>query len=208
MSTGTWARAILILLCLALGVALSLLVSNLLPLVHQGRGETTIAAGARAALPTSTTSLVEAGDLADGRARRWRDDVVLVRVEGSWIVPQHWRSVVDPPVAWSFTYYSPGADELVSVPVSDGQVRWVPPRPIPIVPAALTAFPPAFGVDAVWPSLLAAGVEQLIEGNPGTQVDFLLQPRSGEPTWTASARNGDALVRITMHAQTGVVSTQ
>ncbi len=161
---------------------------------------------ARHGLITSQTPLEDSAVLADARARSWRDDVVLIRAEGSWIAPPDWRSVVDPPVAWSFTYYSPGTGELVSVPVSDGQVRWVPPRPVPIVPATLGSFPPTFGADAVWLSLLAAGGDQLLEANPGAQAHFLLQSRSGEPVWNASLRYGDAQVSITMHAETGVVS--
>lgn len=178
---------------------------RLVPLLATVDAAPQATAPARPGLVTSTTPLVEAATLAEARAKAWSEDATLVRAEGSWVASAGWQQVAHPPVAWSFTYYAPSRGQLASASVRDETVLWVQPRAIPIVPATLSAFPPAYSVDAAWISFLAAEGDELLKAHPGLVVHFVLQPNDGAATWTVSARQDETLVQVTMDAQAGTV---
>lgn len=205
MQKDALVRVGLIVVIVALVGVVVLLSLQLVPLLSSASAAPQ-AAPTRSALVTSETSLVEAATLAEERAKAWSEDAALIRAEGSWVASAGWQQVRTPPVTWSFSFYAPSRGQLASASVRDEAVLWVEPREIPIVPATLLDFPPVYGVDAAWVSFLAAEGDDLLRAHPDAVVHFVLRPQDGAPTWTVSARQGEALVEVTMDAQTGTVS--
>ncbi len=203
---NTLVRTGLILLILSLTVVIAVLVFNLAPLLGQRNHAVATPPPPRQGLVTSRTTLADAALLAEERARDWAEDATLVRAEGNWIASPGWQRVDVPPIVWAFSYYSPSRGELAAVTIRDGEILWVPPRAIPIIPQPLVDFPPASGADAVWLSFRAANGEAFLRDHPNTQVRFVLQSREGAPTWTVSARQDSGQVQVNMDARSGVVS--
>ena len=155
---------------------------------------------------TSAVSLEDAGARARERAEVWAADAVLVRVESSWYAVPGWQDMTVPPLAWGFLFYSPADGTLATIVVDDTELLWVPPAAIPVVPAAIETFPPAYAPDLAWVTFLAAGGEAFILDHPQAQVTFRLGPGNGGLMWTVSAFHDGARVEVTLDADSGIVT--
>jgi len=193
----------LIALILVLVAVVVVLLINLVPLV---------ADLSRASEPesvrqevTSTVSLEEAGVRARERAEVWSADAVLVRVESSWYAVPGWQTMTVPPLAWGFLFYSPSEGTLATVVVDDTELLWVPPAAIPVTPAAIETFPPAYAPELVWLTFLGAGGDTFIRDHPQAQVTFRLRPGDAGLMWTVSAFQDDAHVEVSLDAGSGIV---
>ncbi len=198
-------RAGLFVAIVLLTAILIVLLLNLIPLVAEAR----IVPDERRSINRGVTSyvgLADAAHRARERAQAWAGDAELVRAEAAWYIAPGWESVDSPPVAWVFNYYSSASSSLASVVIDDDNLLWVPAFEIPVVPAALAAFPPAQGVDVAWLSFLAAGGETFLYAHSDAQVSFRLQQKAAGPSWTVTAYGGDELMQVVLNAQTGVVA--
>lgn len=209
MSTGhrSATRTALVVLIAALSVVLVVLAVNLLPqLVDLAAGRPGATAGVVRQEATADVPLVEAHGRAESRAVDWSEDAVLVRVEANWYVTADWRATTLPPLAWGFLFFSPSEGTLATVVVDDTELLWVPPAAIPVVPAAIETFPPAYAPDLAWVTFLAAGGETFIQDHPQAQVTFRLWPGDAGLMWTVSAFQEEAHVEATLDAHSGIVT--
>jgi hypothetical protein len=189
----------------ALLIILAVLLLNLLPLMIDTR-ERSVATSRRGV--ESKIPMPEAEARARTRAQVWTSDLHLIRAEATWYPDENWQNVDNPPVAWSFYYYSPSEKSVGVATIDDEKVLWVPPFATPSVPSAIGDFPPAFGVEACWLNLLAVGSEEFLEAHPHAQVSFRLQPQGERLTWTVSALDEGDSLRILVDAQTGIIVNQ
>ena len=200
-------RIALIAVILILAAILAILLINVVPMALT---DSAIAKGQRRVTRSSVTSsvpLAEAAARAQARALEWTRDAVSVRAEAAWAVEGGWTGVQTPPLAWSFTFYSPSAESVAVVVIDDETTLWVPPFEIPVVPTPLGEGLPAHGIETAWLSFRAAGGDAFLEAHPQSQVTFRLQQRAGRPVWTVSAFDEGDFTDVRIDAQSGVVST-
>jgi len=153
----------------------------------------------------SGITLEDSAQQAEARARAWAEDVVLIRAEAPWRPGAEGRTVENPPVTWSFYYYSPATHELVVVVVGREQLFWVPPLEISYTPKSIPALPP-YGVEVAWLSFRAAGGEQFLRAHPEAMVDFRLRPdENGDTIWSVAAFDKQDYLEVLIDANTGAV---
>ncbi len=192
-------------LVMALLIILGVILLNLLaatnhPTTAAPTGRTQIWRAADSGL-----TLEESEQRAVARARTWAADVVLIRAEAAWRPGVEGRQIEQPPVTWSFYYYSPMKQQLVSVVVTREQLYWVPPLDISYAPKSIPTLP-RYGVDVAWLSFRAAGGEDFLRRYPEAMVDFRLRPHTnGGMVWSVAAFEGQDYLEVLIDAESGAV---
>lgn len=139
------------------------------------------------------------------RAAAWQPDAVLVRVEASFRPGTQYQDVLQLPVTWSYTFYSPSADALATVAVNAEKMLWIPPTEVPQPLRPLAPFPPSYGVGRMWMTFRGAGGEEFLRQHPGAVVSICLRMGERESIWEVNAVDGEASLAVRISAETGIV---
>lgn len=149
-------------------------------------------------------SLQEAEQQATARTQAWAVDAQLIKASAVWKPSAEWLEVEQPPVAWSFYYYSAANEAIASPTVRGGEVFWSPPLEVAMAPTPLNDFPPPHGVNVAWLSFLGAGGEDFLRQHAGATVQFQLKQRD-VPVWIVTAFTPEAHTEIKIDATSGKV---
>ncbi len=141
------------------------------------------------------------------QAQRWAADAVLIRAEATWRPTGEWMTTESPPVSWTYLYFSASEGAVKSVSVRGEQLFDTPATDVPNQPRSLAAFPPATPVESAWLTFRAAGGEEFLKTHENAAVQLQLQATAEGDRWVISAFNQEANMRVTIHADTGLLLT-